>query len=75
MELVRWPSLEAVAAVHHEGEPSAVAFSPRGDIAASTDEKGRLLVWDAINGTPLWDTIAHSEPSRSVVFSPDGSHM
>ena len=54
----------------HGGRVDAVAFSPRGDLLASTSvADGQLCIWQAADGERLWHAAAGSE---GVAFAGDG---
>ncbi len=48
-----------------------VDISPDGRRVAACDETGAFRVWDALTGTPLFET-GQGSPSHHVEFSPDG---
>jgi WD40 repeat protein/nucleoside phosphorylase len=52
----------------------AVAFSP-GDpsVIATGHGDGSIRIWDVVTGRPLRVLYGHTEPVRSVAFSPDGA--
>jgi WD40 repeat protein len=51
----------------------SVAFSPDGKLLASSDQEGRVLLWDATRGAPLRTLASPRVDSiRIVAFAPDG---
>jgi WD40 repeat protein len=61
----------ARALLGHDNIINSVAFSPKGDLLASTDESGNTKIWDAKTGT-LMKSLASQWHSDAVAFSPDG---
>lgn len=52
----------------------AVAFSPVDpNVIATGHGDGSIRIWDVVTGRPLRILYAHTEPVRSVAFSPDGT--
>jgi WD40 repeat protein len=56
----------------HQGEVTAVAFSPDGGrvLTGSADHTARL--WEAATGKPLGPPMSHPGPVERVAFGPDG---
>ena len=49
-----WPRRRRSASpLTHDGPVTAVAFSPEGDIIATSDAPAMLRLWDAVTGRPL----------------------
>ncbi|MFB2894540.1 NB-ARC domain-containing protein [Aerosakkonemataceae cyanobacterium BLCC-F50] len=55
--------------------PSAVAFSPNGQIVATGDLNGEVRLWRSIDGKNLLTLPGHSSWIWSLVFSPDGETL
>jgi WD40 repeat protein len=71
---------EPVRCEGHEGGVGAVALSPDGKLAVSSDHTFSARVWDAINGTQLRTLQVvppHAEYGyiSAVAFSPDGKSV
>jgi WD40 repeat protein/serine/threonine protein kinase len=71
--LKRWPFAE-VGKLPHPGDiVNSVAWSPDGRLLASGSMEGRVKVWDARTGTPVFDLVhAQKRFVRGLAFSPDG---
>jgi WD40 repeat protein len=58
--------------VGHGGAVDEIAFSPRGDVIATTGNDGTVRVWDPCNGK-LMHILRHTEEwIRAIAFAPDG---
>jgi len=51
---------------------NSVAFSPDGELLASSGNDARIHLWNPSTGQRLRTLAGHDEGIRSVVFSPDG---
>ncbi|RSL92442.1 hypothetical protein CEP52_013802 [Fusarium oligoseptatum] len=60
--------------IKHSTSASSVAFSPKGDMLATTvGEMVRL--WDTTTGSENWLPKQHSEQVKALYFSPDGTKI
>src|SRR5262249_42925712 len=59
----------------HRAGCSAVAWSPSGDLVASGQGSGVILLWDAGSGQAIRAFEGHMNWVQSVVFSPDGTTL
>ncbi len=57
----------------HQGQVTAVAFSPDGKTVLTGSEDGTARLWEAATGQPLGVPLVHQGAVRSVAFSPDGA--
>lgn len=64
-----WHAFEAKAAIH------SVAFSPMGNMVASTDESGNVDLWDIANKKRLRSIGDANSKSRAVAWSRDGKYL
>ncbi|HLV35113.1 MAG TPA: hypothetical protein VKY59_08380 [Spirillospora sp.] len=55
----------------HDHCVTSVDLSPDGELVASTDTAGSLLLWDVASGR-IHHRISHAAPVNDVAFSPDG---
>jgi WD40 repeat protein len=72
VKLWRRPRLRLLAQWQHEAAVTGVVASNDGKLAATADEAGRIQIWEVDSNKAL-QTIAHSSPVSSMVFSLDGS--
>jgi WD40 repeat protein len=63
----------AVLERHHAGVTSA-RFSPDGNLLATSDLNGRVILWRTGSWTPL-RTLNHGSEVYAVAFSPDGKTL
>lgn len=59
--------------VGHTGEVTDVAFSPNGELVASSSTDGTVRLWRISDGSLLYVLEGHTNYVRSVAFSPDGN--
>ena len=73
----------------HKAGVWSVAYSPRGDLAASGSEDGTIIFWDPLTGTPMsgpltdrigyddliWKGGAAENGIMSIAFTPDGETL
>src|SRR5262249_35154627 len=52
------------------GVASHMAFSPDGGRLAVSEEFGKLCLWDACSGRPVWSWDANADPSRAPGAAP-----
>lgn len=57
----------------HSAQVNAVDFSPEGDILASGDIDGSIILWDPYSGEPLITLNGHSRGIMNLSFSEDGT--
>ena len=56
-----------------DGHATSIAFSPEGRLLAAGTEDGKVVLWDARNGTPLGSPIQVATGAIDPIsFSPDG---
>ncbi|MBD2099307.1 NB-ARC domain-containing protein [Leptolyngbya sp. FACHB-261] len=53
----------------------SVAFSPDGQLLASSDTSGEIHIWQASNGQQLVACKGHSHWAWAIAFSPDGQWL
>ena len=53
----------------------AAAFSPNGNLIASTHQDGKLKLWDIHTGNLLREFEGHTDTAWQVEFSPDGTML
>ncbi|MFN6516637.1 MAG: protein kinase domain-containing protein [Nostoc sp. CreGUA01] len=51
---------------------NALAFSPKGNILASTNDEKNIKLWDLNTKKVIASLFGHSQAIKSVAFSPDG---
>ena len=71
-----WDLTDGVLLKKMEGHSSgvrAMAISRDGNIIASGDVRGKLIIWHGDTGEPLVNAVVHSDKIRSLDFSPDGT--
>jgi WD40 repeat protein len=59
----------------HTNPITALAFSSKGDMLATADTSGRIMVWNVgPDGglTPQTELVGHTDAVKTVAFSPDG---
>lgn len=66
--------LRTIQAEPRDLEISSVAYSPDGKCLAASIGKD-VKLWDAATGDELQTLRGHSEPIRSIAFSPDGQRL
>jgi len=59
----------------HKDQVTAVAFSPDGNLVATSSYDKTARLWDARTGVPLGEIMKHGAPITWVAFSPDGSRL
>lgn len=60
----------------HTNQAFAVAFSPNGQILASGDFDGTILLWDVATGKQIGQPLTgHTDTIYSLAFSPDGKTL
>ena len=60
----------------HEGDLTAIAFSPDGELLATGSQDNTVKIWSVSDGQrPLITLTGHSEQITAVAFSPDGSRL
>lgn len=65
---------ESFITIANHGAPvNSVAFSPRGDIAATAGDDNKIRIWDLANGTLAQILRGHTAPVSHVAFHPDGN--
>lgn len=58
---------------HVDGHATSIAFSPEGRLFAAGTEDGKVVLWDARNGTPIGSPIQVATGAVDPIsFSPDG---
>ena len=61
-----------VTLVGHTGDVTDVAFSPDGELVASSSTDGTVRLWRVSDGSLLYVLEDHTDYVLSVAFSPDG---
>lgn len=61
--------------LRHHTDLTAVAFSPRGDLLATADDKGMITIWSVAEWRPVGQIAAHGAEINALAFSPDGSTL
>ncbi len=65
----------AVGLEGHEASVTDVAFSPNGDVAASSSSDGFIILWDPQTGIPVGPPLSEeSDPTHLVVQGGDALH-
>jgi WD40 repeat protein len=59
----------------HTGAVRSTAFSPRGDLFATTSDDGTARLWDTETGAALATFTGHEGPVLAVAFSHDGERI
>ena len=59
--------------VGHTGDVTDVAFSPDGELVASSSTDGTVRLWRVSDGSLLYVLEDHTDHVLSVAFSPDGN--
>jgi WD40 repeat protein len=70
-----WDAAKAAEIVQYSNTADVMqmAFSPGGDLFASGDERGGILVWQTAGECIA--RLQHDEPISHLVFSPDGTRL
>ena len=71
------PALDQSIAVleGHEGEVTAIAYSPDGTRMATGSTDTTARIWDTATGKEVAVLEGHEQPVNSIAFSPDGSRL
>jgi WD40 repeat protein len=56
----------------HQGDDSALAFSPDGRIVLTCPSEDTVQAWDVVTGLPLGKPMKHTTAVHALAFSPDG---
>ena len=64
-------SLDLISSIDTGYQITALAFSPDGSTLATGSYNGKLVLWDAANGTMLF-TLSENLAAMSLSYSPDG---
>jgi WD40 repeat protein len=65
----------AIGLEGHEASVTDVAFSPTGDLAASSSSDGSIILWDPVNGTALGGPLLDESDSTDLAIQGgDGLH-
>ncbi|MCG8425118.1 MAG: protein kinase [Proteobacteria bacterium] len=59
----------------HDGAVLSVQFSPDGSLVTTAGHDGKVVLWDAGDGTVRSTLEGHSEPVWMARFNPDGSRL
>jgi WD40 repeat protein len=62
----------AVTLTGQQGDVTATAFSPDGDLVAAGTQDCTVRVWDAVTGRELSALIGHDAPVNGIAFLPGG---
>src|SRR5215831_17302577 len=63
------------APLAHGGPVIACAFSPNGQLFATTAEDHTIRLWDGHTGSPVCAPLVHSYTALSMSFSSDGRRL
>jgi WD40 repeat protein len=55
--------------------PLEVMFNPTGDLIATVDNNGRVIIWDAVVLALVAELPSPHQSSTSVIFTPDGQSV
>src|SRR5262249_55516360 len=61
--------------LRHEGELTAVEFSPSGDRVLTASRDRSVWVWDTTTGAPSTPPLLHGRPVSAARFSSDGKRI
>jgi WD40 repeat protein len=56
----------------HQGEVSAVAFAPDGQILATASHDQTVVFWKTATGEKVGEVLGHTRKVNAVAYSPDG---
>ena len=71
------PALDQSIAVleGHEGEVTAIAYSPDGTRLATGSDDTTARIWDTATGKEVALLEGHEQPVNSIAYSPDGTRL
>ncbi|MCP2203162.1 WD40 repeat [Lentzea flava] len=64
---------QSALVLRHQTDLTTAAFSPRGDLLATADDRGMISIWSVAEWRLLGQVAAHGSMINSLAFSPDGS--
>ncbi len=65
----------AIVQMWHEGQITAVTFSPDGKLLASASTSGTIRLWNPETGKLIRELPGHKDGAYGLSFSPDGSRL
>jgi len=57
------------------GYAGSAVFSPDGQLVATSDPRGTVVVWDSVSGALITTLSGHRDPVNACAFSPDGEFL